>query len=242
MTGAAPAGAYAERRSAALPGVVWTRTSHPGPFVVTPDGCMDLLWDGATLLVAGPDTGPVVAVHDRTTHWAAVRLDPGIAPSLLGLPARPLADERVRLEDLWPGPTVAAWTEAVADSETPADALEGLVADGLRAVAPPPGWVPVVAAALASGRTVAEAATELGVTERHLHRRCTERFGYGPKVLQRVLRLVAAQRDLRAGVPPAAAAVRHGYADQPHLHRELRRLTGSGRAAGRPQAQAGSGA
>ncbi len=231
MTGAVPAGAYAERRSSALPGVVWTRTSGPGPVVVTPDGCMDLLWDGATLLVAGPDTGPVHAVQDRTVHWAAVRLDPGVAPSLLGLPAQPLADRRVRLDDLWPRATVDAWADALAGSAAPADTLETLVADGLRAAAPAPGWVPVVTAALGSGRTVADTAAGLGVTERHLHRRCTERFGYGPKVLQRVLRLVAAQRDLRAGVPPAAAACLHGYADQPHLHRELRRLTGSGRAA-----------
>jgi methylphosphotriester-DNA--protein-cysteine methyltransferase len=56
-----------------------------------------------------------------------------------------------------------------------------------------------------------------------------EHVGYGPKTLQRILRLqsVVAQlqsRHQRVGL--AAAAARAGYADQSHLTRESRQLTG----------------
>ncbi|HEY0938357.1 MAG TPA: helix-turn-helix domain-containing protein, partial [Trebonia sp.] len=68
-----------------------------------------------------------------------------------------------------------------------------------------------------------------GLSERQFRRRCHAAAGYGPKTLQRVLRF---QRFVRivdaAGDTPdlAAAAVRAGYADQPHLTRECRALSG----------------
>ncbi len=51
---------YAER-PAARAGVVLWRSSAPAeparqPSLILPDGCLDLLWDGKTLRVAGPDT------------------------------------------------------------------------------------------------------------------------------------------------------------------------------------------
>jgi AraC-like DNA-binding protein len=66
----------------------------------------------------------------------------------------------------------------------------------------------------------------MGWTTRSLHRHCTTWFGYGPAVLRRILRLRAALALLRGGLPPAGVAAQTGYADQPHLSRELRELTG----------------
>jgi AraC-like DNA-binding protein len=67
-------------------------------------------------------------------------------------------------------------------------------------------------------------AADLGFSERQLRRRFLTSAGYGPKVLQRVLRLrrfIAGERnDL------ARAALDAGYADQAHLARECLRLTG----------------
>lgn len=45
-------------------------------------------------------------------------------------------------------------------------------------------------------------------------------------MLRRVLRLRRAVDLLRAGVAPAEVAARAGYADQPHLSREVRALAG----------------
>ncbi|UUW92706.1 helix-turn-helix domain-containing protein [Pimelobacter simplex] len=51
-------------------------------------------------------------------------------------------------------------------------------------------------------------------------------FGYGYATLVRIRRGQHAHRLLTKGVTPAEAAARAGYADQPHLSRELRRLAG----------------
>ncbi len=74
--------------------------------------------------------------------------------------------------------------------------------------------------------TVRELARELTLSERQLHRRCLEAFGYGPKTLDRVLRLARALDRARAGLPFAQVASLAGYADQAHLAREVRALAG----------------
>ncbi|MFC5994727.1 helix-turn-helix domain-containing protein [Pseudonocardia hispaniensis] len=66
----------------------------------------------------------------------------------------------------------------------------------------------------------------LGWSVRSLHRRCLAAFGYGPAVLRRILHFRAALRLADAGVPAAEVAARCGYADQPHLSREVRALAG----------------
>jgi AraC-like DNA-binding protein len=67
-------------------------------------------------------------------------------------------------------------------------------------------------------------AGDLGLSERQLRRRVRAGVGYGPKTLQRVLRL---RRFLRTGGEDLGrAALEAGYADQAHLTRECRRLTG----------------
>ncbi|MBO0709446.1 MAG: helix-turn-helix domain-containing protein, partial [Candidatus Dormibacteraeota bacterium] len=79
---------------------------------------------------------------------------------------------------------------------------------------------------LARGAPVAEIARRLGITERHLYRRCLEAFGYGAKTLQRILRLQRALTLVRSGSPAAIAALDAGYADQTHLAHDVRALTG----------------
>ncbi|MEU7040483.1 helix-turn-helix domain-containing protein [Streptomyces varsoviensis] len=69
---------YRERPSAAVRGaVVWTRTATGEPGRVLPDGCVDLLWMGGRLLVAGPDTRahlPSQAPGDRCSGLPAAAL------------------------------------------------------------------------------------------------------------------------------------------------------------------------
>jgi AraC-like DNA-binding protein len=70
-------------------------------------------------------------------------------------------------------------------------------------------------------------ADRLGLSARQFHRRCLPAFGYGPRHLARVLRLGQALDQARAGVPLAMVAADGGYADQAHLSREVRALTGT---------------
>ncbi|OMI40139.1 AraC family transcription regulator [Streptomyces sparsogenes DSM 40356] len=59
-----------------------------------------------------------------------------------------------------------------------------------------------------------------------MHRRSLAAFGYGPKTLARVLRLNRALDAARAGTAFAEVAALAGYADQAHLAREVKALTG----------------
>ncbi len=86
--------------------------------------------------------------------------------------------------------------------------------------------MPTLLALARQGGRVASMAAEIGLTERQLHRRCLAAFGYGAKVLQRVLRFDRAIRLARGGAGLADVAYRAGYADQPHLTREVRALAG----------------
>jgi AraC-like DNA-binding protein len=91
---------------------------------------------------------------------------------------------------------------------------------------------PIVrAAALGAARPgarVERLAAALGIGDRHLRRRFAAAVGYGPKTLHRILRF---QRFLQLmGRGPATdlawLALEAGYADQAHLTRECRRLSG----------------
>ncbi|MEV7425126.1 helix-turn-helix transcriptional regulator [Streptomyces sp. NPDC091212] len=220
-----------EERAARLDGaVVWTRTGTPGdrsdPYPVLPDGCMDLLWTGGRLLVAGPDTRAHIPRGPSTRYCAGVRFAPGTAPALLGVPARELRDLRVETADLWSPAEVGRLTARLAGAPDPAAVLED-VALGLAAGAGPPDPLPrAVVGALDAGRTVAATADAVGLSPRQLHRRALDAFGYGPKTLARVLRLQRALALVRRGVPYAEAALGAGCADQAHLAREVRELAG----------------
>ncbi|MBW1598415.1 AraC family transcriptional regulator [Streptomyces sp. JJ38] len=224
---------YRERPSTLGGGaVLWTRTAAPvaGPALVLPDGCMDLIWregDGAAgFLVAGPDTRAQRDAGRPGTAWTGLRFAPGTGPAVLGVPARELRDQRVPLDALWPGARVRRLAERVAEAADRGAALEELAARTRT-----PGRLgrelhPAVARALAAGRSVADVAREAGLSERQLHRRSLDAFGYGPKTLARILRFQRALERARAGRPPAEVAAVTGYADQAHLAREVRALAG----------------
>ncbi|MEU5391120.1 helix-turn-helix domain-containing protein [Streptomyces tibetensis] len=217
---------YVERASR-LPGaVVWTNSpSRPGAGRVLPDGCMDLLWHDGRLMVAGPDTRAHLP-DGGIGPWAGVRFYPGTAPGLLGVPAHELRDRRVDLADLWPAARVRRLTDGVNAAADPASGLEELALRQAAGSEPPDQLLRQVVTALDAGRPVAETADALGLGPRQLHRRSLSAFGYGPKTLARILRLHRALALARAGVPFAATATRAGYADQAHLARDVRELSG----------------
>ncbi|MGH6916056.1 MAG: helix-turn-helix domain-containing protein, partial [Geminicoccales bacterium] len=88
-------------------------------------------------------------------------------------------------------------------------------------------------AARPDGR-VRDLCRDAGVSERQLRRRFRAAVGYGPKTLDRILRL---QRALALNAAPearlglAALAADAGYADQAHMSREFAELSGASPAA-----------
>ncbi|MEU8438428.1 helix-turn-helix domain-containing protein [Streptomyces sp. NPDC029216] len=217
---------YEEAPSRVVPGAVVWRARGPGGAVL-PDGCMDLLWIDGRLLVAGPDTGPHPAGEVPGRTFTGLRLAPGTAPALLGVPAHELRDRRVELADLWPAREVRALTGRTAGYEDPRAGLEALARARLDAVGPPDPLLAEVTARLRAGQPVSAVAAAVGLGERRLRRRSLDAFGYGPRTLGRVLRLQRALALTRRGLPQAEVAYAAGYADQPHLAREVRALAGT---------------
>ena len=79
---------------------------------------------------------------------------------------------------------------------------------------------------LLTTRPVDEVAATLGVTGRHLRRIVLAEVELAPEVYQQVVRLQRFVRAVDDGEPLAAAAAAAGYADQPHLTRDVRRFSG----------------
>ncbi|MFI1286649.1 MULTISPECIES: helix-turn-helix domain-containing protein [unclassified Streptomyces] len=217
---------YEETPSAIVPGAVLWRAEGGGGLVL-PDGCMDLLWVDGRLLVAGPDTGPHPAGEVRGGAFAGIRLAPGTAPALLGVPAHVLRDARVELADLWPGREVRRLAGRVAAYGDPRAGLEALARTRAAEAGPPDPLAAEVAARLRAGQAVAGIAAAVGLGERQLHRRSLDAFGYGPRTLGRILRLRRALALARSGLAYAEVACAAGYADQAHLAREVRTLAGT---------------
>ena len=205
--------------------------SAPSP--VLPDACIDIIWDGTSLFVAGPDTGPV-PIEPRPGAYAGLRFRPGRAPGFLGTPAFALLDSRVDLAQLWGqacADRIAARLSLARTARAAADILDTVVAERAdAAVAPDPmidGLVAFLQSAPQANGTVRAASQALGVLERRLHQHCTAAVGYGPKTLERVIRFQRAMRLARRADSLADLAAWSGYADQAHLSRECRRLAGT---------------
>jgi AraC-like DNA-binding protein len=203
----------------------WERLTTTGQEQrIVPDACVDLIWAGDRLSIAGPDTQPRVVTLAPGSRLVGARLRPGTAGAVLGLPASELCDVSPDAADVLGRDVAAALLEALAAGSDPHELL--LRAAQLRGVGVPDPLVRAAVVALGRPRArVASVAAELGVSTRQLQRRVSDAVGYGPKILARVLRF----RRLQA-LPPAPLAelaLDAGYADQAHMTAEVTRLAGT---------------
>jgi AraC-like DNA-binding protein len=196
----------------------WVVDGPPEPVRVVPDGCMDLIRMDGRIVVAGPDTTASVTLRDGEP-FTGIRFRPGVLPRLLGVPASDLRNERMPLPELRGGlPLHGSLTElatALASEEPRAETA--------------PWSLPVlrhVTGRLAAGSAVTDIARQVGWSARTLQRQCAAVYGYGPATLRRILRFRRAARLLEEGMSFGEVAAVAGYADQPHMHREVRELAG----------------
>jgi methylphosphotriester-DNA--protein-cysteine methyltransferase len=210
----------------ALVACLWeNEPAEDRPQRIVPDGCVDLIWLAEReLVVAGADTGPRTVELPAGARSTGIRLRPGAAGAVIGLPAAEVRDQQVAAALVW-GADVAALEAALA-AAPPARRLGLLAAAVARRGAAADPLVRAAARRLsAPGARVNAVAADLGVSERQLNRRTVEAVGYGPKMLARVARL----RRLVAvgGESLAGRAYEAGYASQAHMTDEVRRLTGT---------------
>jgi AraC-like DNA-binding protein len=200
-----------------------------------PDECVDMYWVGGSVWVSGPETRSWPSSAWPSSGAVGVRFRSGVAPSLLGVAASELRDARVRLDQLWEGRAARELAERIGcrdDDDGRAAELETAVRQMATG-----GWsLDVVAQEvtdmLRTARTASarELARAIHLSERQLHRRCTAAFGYGPEFLlriHRIQRFLQLARDRPGPHRLAGLAVDAGYADQPHLTREVRSIMGT---------------
>ncbi len=193
---------------------------------VVPDACVDLIWSGERLAIAGPDTRARLVALAPGTRVVGVRLRPGAAGAVLGLAASELRDANPDATDLLGRDQAEAVLAALLAGQDPHAVLLAAVATACARSGSPPD--PLVRAAVSAldrpHARVATVAAEIGLSARQLQRRVSDAVGYGPKTLARILRFRRLQA--LAPAPLVELALDAGYADQAHMTAEVTDLAG----------------
>jgi AraC-like DNA-binding protein len=209
----------------------WIERSRPDgtPFRdrVLPDAWVDVIW-GRSLWVRGPDTRVHSVGYGPRRTFVGLRLRRGAAPAVLGVPATELVDARRPLSAFW-GQAAGELEERLAvvgDAHAARALLEEAVAG--RIAQAPDLAVAAAVSTLARRRRarIRGLADDVGLSERQLRRRCLDALGYGPKTLDRILRLQRLRRLAATNRAESLArlAFAAGYTDQAHMTHECVRL------------------
>ncbi|MFI6505884.1 helix-turn-helix transcriptional regulator [Nonomuraea typhae] len=210
-----------------------TRAGEPAqPSRMLPLNAATLIIDftGMGPIVTGPRAVATFSVHSPWRHGVAVGLTPAGMSALTGVPVREVAGTAVLLEDLLGtraqelagrliGP--ASWAERFRLLEERLTAW--LRPDAVRDELIMRAWWRLQGAG--GPPTIGALAGELGVSRRYVELGFRRVVGLSPKTVARIARF---QRTVDLWRRPAATlegALACGFADQPHLTREMRAMT-----------------
>lgn len=204
--------------------VWWSSFGPTAP--ILPDGHLDLIIGAGRVFVAGPDTTATYNPIPAGEIVHGIRFRTGRAHRFLGIPADELRDQRVDLADLWSGKGRLLTEQLLDAPRRRVSAVAARLAD--RPPDPDREIDAAVRQLVADRARVADLHAEVGLSERQLRRRFTAVVGYGPATFLRVVRLQRARHLALAnpGAGLAQLAYDAGYADQAHMSRELKNLTG----------------
>jgi AraC-like DNA-binding protein len=180
-----------------------------------PDGCADLVWDGQRLSAIPPSDRPLYGMLEAHSRNVGLRLQCGLVGPILGSQPRwsswrAEGERRLR---------------RTREPEHALEVLQDLIEQRLNEADVDAACLAAVRRIKAGG-SLAEASEAAGLEPRELRRRFAWAVGLSPKRLQRVARFERLR--LQIGRTPAASlAVDLGYADQAHMIRECRALSGS---------------
>ncbi|MFI6844297.1 helix-turn-helix domain-containing protein [Kitasatospora sp. NPDC050467] len=171
-------------------------------------------------------------VHAEDLECVQIRLSPLVARPVLGLPLAELRGSVIALDDLWgrAAPRLRerlhharTWPErfALIDMELMTRFHAGREADPEVAWA----WSQIVAS---HGQArVSDLAGRIGWSRQRTWSRFGAQIGLTPKRAAMLVRFDHAVHRLVRGQPPVQVAVDGGYADQSHLHHDVRAFTGT---------------
>ena len=197
--------------------VVWhTVDTSDGTYIAAADACWDMIFTtladgGSRVLLSGPSSRPTAVTYRTGNRSVGIRFTQG--SYFTHVEPHSMCDRTIRLPVLADGGfqlAGRAWTMPDYDRvDLLLTAFEshGLLADD-----------PVIAAALSG----AEPALSARSVQRHFERIT----GQSPRNVRRVTRAREAVARLRAGEAITQVAYELGFADQSHLTREVKRLTG----------------
>ncbi|KUM27141.1 transcriptional regulator [Mesorhizobium loti] len=205
------------------------------PIVITPDATIDLQWIDGRFRIAGPDKEPQIERPPAGSVIVGFRFRPGAAAGWLGVPASEIVGGRLDLGELW-GTRARELSDRIKAAPDVAGIVRqleeaiGMRTEGREALDPLMGRAfDVIDEGLPPKTPLLPfLQRQLHLSERTLRRRFEDAFGYGPKTLDRILRFHRFRRlrEKAGEASTALLAIEAGYADQAHLIRESRRLTG----------------
>lgn len=197
--------------------VFWqTHDTTDGTYIAPADGCWDMIFtttkDGEVIVrLSGPSLTPTPVHYKKGNHNIGLRLRQGVF--LTHVPVTEVVDTTEVL------PMVSANTFllgghalAVPTYETLDDFVVQLEERGLLSEDP------IVKAALQGAK--------LGASQRSVQRRFGRAIGMTPAYIAQIERAWRAVELLQQGKPITEVANDLGYADQAHLNRNIKRITG----------------
>jgi AraC-like DNA-binding protein len=199
---------------------------------ILPDGCADIMvYDDQPPRIAGPDAFTRWEKLNDGLVITGIRLRPGACRSILGCPAERLADCGILLSDVATGATELHRKLLLSDTLFARLALlESWVRLALeRATAKDHAVIAACHMLVANPMIeIDDVARHFGWNARMIHRQFITACGYSPKHFQRIMRVQSAIRmgnsNSVKGLGELAAAA--GYADQAHMTRDFRNITG----------------
>jgi len=178
-------------------------------------------------IVGGARSSAYVRDTSVPSSSVGAQLVIGASRVVLGVPADVLAERHVALPDLWGNVALEMLErlEHAGSAQARLDLLERMLLARLPRVRGVHPSVALAIARFAAGVPVAAVASESGYSHRGFATVFEREVGLAPKRFCRIQRLqsvLAAPQD----EPWAQIAVASGYADQSHLHREVREISG----------------
>lgn len=180
---------------------------------VLPDGCADLIiYDSGRVEVVGLYDEVALPSLAAGAHVQGIRFRPAAVSAAFRTPAALLRNQTVPADTVLKPYLMRRLGNANA------------IDNWIRSIRPSPRTSAAVS--LLATRSVDDTARALGITGRHLRRLISADVGLSPKVYQEVVRLQRFVSAVDRGSPLSVAAAAAGYADQPHLARDVRRFCG----------------
>jgi AraC-like DNA-binding protein len=214
----------------------WVARSEPaasGDAPIIADACSDIVVVGhEPPHVAGPATRTHFVTVAPSSLVVGIRFLPGAARAVFGCDATELLDEHADLHGVCgrAGSQLGDTLLAAPSTDAARAALEAWVRTRIDSTRRRDAEALHAARALLADRrqSVQSLGDSLGWSARRLHRELTATSGYGPKQLQRILRLQLVLRRARASRRStlSSLALDAGYADQAHMTRDFRDITG----------------